>query len=837
MNTMRNQEWNRDELVLTLDLYKRSGGRIPDVRDPEVIALSSLLSELAMLDKDSEAQTGRSRAAIIFKMSNFRALDPEAGASGKSGFPHVGSLDRIVWQEFADNPDALKSAAESIREKIAAGQGELEPLRANLHILRLLGDELIGSHLLAIFELVKNSYDADSSTVMVQMEIESNPPTITVMDDGCGMDLETIKSGWLQIGTPLKREGKILRTPRFGRLPLGEKGVGRLAAFKLGNRLEMTTRQEGGTEYNLVMDLESILGGGDGNVENSVEDVRVRVRAMSKPVTFPGDHDHGTMIRICKLLPELVWSKRELRELQRLINSLSSPFRKIGEFETLLLVQGRESEIDTLPDIKMAMEHALWEYHFKLNENGQFRWDFRFNPPVVFRGLNRRELESEADRLEFIPQEPDPDMPSRPPNRLFVKGEDLHGIGPIEGEFYVFDLRPGVLKLLGARNIKMMLEKQGGIRVYRDEIRVFNYGEPGNDWLELNIERVNKPGKTLATNSVFAAIYLSLNQSTGLKEKTNREGFDENDTYNRFKWIVQSLVAHLNILRQRDRDNLSRILKGDPIKEDAPTRFRKSVDEILNIAKEKGVLDQISKPVERVKKEYETLQEVVASSGAGLNLAIVFHEVEREARGIAEGLRKGENLDTLKIRAESLVTILDGFGSLLRRASRKTMPVSMLVKRAVQLNEGRFKAHKIVCSCPVLTGEDEDFIISGAFNFYLQSLMNLIDNAIYWVRRRAELEGSGFRRAIQIRTLPGWAAEGPSLAVLDNGPGFSISPEEAMRPFATTKPAGMGLGLYFASTAMEVNGGALFIPESIEDLDIETGLDGAAVVMRFRRPR
>lgn len=842
MNFVRNQEWNRDELILTLDLYRRFDGRIPDVRDAEVIALSSLLAELAMLEGDSEAQAGRSRAAIIFKMSNFRALDPQAKAIGKSGFANVGSLDRSVWKEFQDNPEALKKAAKSIREKIRAGQEELEPLRANLHILRLLGDELIGSPRLAIFELVKNSYDADAATVTVRMDLENKSPVITIKDDGCGMTLETIKNGWLQIGTPMKRGERNVRTPRFGRLSLGEKGVGRLAAFKLGNRLEMTTRQKGGTEYRLVMDLESILEGGDRNGENSVEDVRVRVRPMKQPITFAGEH--GTLIRISKLRPELDWSRRELRELQRLVNSLTSPFQEIGEFKTHLEVPGRQNEIDALPDIDKVLKHALWVFRFRLDNDGHLSWVFRFNPPAVFRSIEPRKLKSginsSSDHLEFLPYEPDPDMPIRPPkDKLFVTGEDLAGIGPIEGRFYVFDLRREILKYLGTKAVKMMLEIQGGIRVYRDGIRVFNYGEPGDDWLELNIERVNKPGRTLATNSVVAGIHLSLDKSTGLKEKTNREGFDENDTYKRFKRIVQSLVERLNILRHPDRETINRILKGDPVKEDAPTRFRKSMNEILDIAKDKGILNQLSKPIDCIRKEYETLQEVVASSGAGLNLAIVFHEVEREARGIAEGLKKGEDPDNLKIRADNLVTILDGFGSLLRKAARKKMPVSVLLKRAIQLNQGRFRAHKIVFSCPVLQGnnEDKDFIVSGAFNFYLQALMNLIDNAIYWVRRQAELEGSGFRPAIQIRTLPGWAAEGPSLAVLDNGPGFSITPEEAMRPFASTRAGGMGLGLYFALTAMEANGGDLIIPGSIEDLDIETGLDGAAVVMRFRRAR
>jgi len=383
----------------------------------------------------------------------------------------------------------------------------------------------------------------------------------------------------------------------------------------------------------------------------------------------------------------------------------------------------------------------------------------------------------------------------------------------------------------------MMLQAQGGIRVYRDGIRVFNYGEPGDDWLELNIGRVNRPGSTLATNSVVAGINLSLSESLGLKEKTNREGFDENSAFKRFKNIVQSLVVHLNTLRQNDREGLDRILKGEPMKEDAPTRFAKAMDEILDIAKDKGIADKIAKPVERVRREYETLREVTVSSGAGLNLAIVFHEVDREVRGIVEGLRRGEKPDILKTRADNLVTILDGFGSLIRKATKKTMSVSSLAERAIQLSKSRFEAHRIVLSCPLLTGEDENFQISGAFNFYLTALLNLIDNAIYWTRRKAELEGDKYQRAIQIRTLPGWAAEGPSLAVLDNGPGFSINPDEAMRPFASTRPGGMGLGLYFARMSMEANGGDLLIPESIDDLDIDTRMEGAAVVMRFRRVR
>lgn len=842
MKRQRSQQWTRDELILALELYKRLDGRIPDERDPEIIALSALMAELAMLGDENDARAGRSRVAIIYKMGNFRFLDPQAKGNGKLGFSNVSTLDRSLWKEFANDNEKLARAARAIRKRIRSGQAEIEPIRANLHILRLLGDELIGSHRLAVFELVKNAYDADAENVTVRLELENEPQTIVVQDDGYGMSLDIIRNGWLQIGTPLKRGDSLKRTELFHRIPLGEKGVGRLAAFKLGDRLEMITRQAGGAEYNLTIDLERIMASGDRNQNSSVEDVRVRVRTANVPLVFKGDDSHGTVIRISKLRSELVWSKHELRELQRLVNSLTSPFEEIGEFRTQLLVPGRQEEIDDLPDISRVLGHAVYVFSFELDATGRFKWTYNFCPPPVFRGLNPRELKSagnpNSERLELMPPEPEPDMPVRSGrDKLFASEQDLFGIGPIKGRFYVFDLRREVLKHLGLKAVRMILENQGGVRVYRDAIRVFNYGEPGDDWLELNIKRVNKPGKKLATNSLVAAIHLSLGKSKGLKEKTNREGFDANDTYSRFKRITESIVEYLNIIRQPDRDSLDRILKGDPLREDGPVRLNKAVEEILDIANKKGILEQISKPVERLRKEYETLQEVVVSSGAGLNLAIVFHEVEREARRIADGLKQGENPERLKVRAEALVTILDGFGNLLKKTERKTMPVSVLISRAVQLSKGRFNAHKITCSCPVLTGEEKDFKISGAMNFYLTTLLNLIENSIYWVRRRSELEGGNVRKALQIRLLPDWAGEGPSLAVIDNGPGFSISPEDAMRPFASTRPGGMGLGLYFASTAMEANGGELLIPQSIDDLDIDTKLGGAAVVMRFRRVR
>ena len=74
---------------------------------------------------------------------------------------------------------------------------------------------------------------------------------------------------------------------------------------------------------------------------------------------------------------------------------------------------------------------------------------------------------------------------------------------------------------------------------------------------------------------------------------------------------------------------------------------------------------------------------------------------------------------------------------------------------------------------------------------------------------------------------------GPAIVVADNGPGFEDDPEHLVRPFFTRKPNGMGLGLYYANLAMELNGGQLVFPQR-EEVDIPDEFDGAVDRSNFQ---
>src|SRR5712691_7573098 len=118
-------------------------------------------------------------------------------------------------------------------------------LRPRARILRTFGDELISSETVAVIELAKNAYDADATQVLVRFQgpLEIGQGRIEVIDNGHGMSLETIQTTWMEPATLFRKRQQ--RSEQYGRRVLGEKGIGRFAASRLANNLEVVTRRVG----------------------------------------------------------------------------------------------------------------------------------------------------------------------------------------------------------------------------------------------------------------------------------------------------------------------------------------------------------------------------------------------------------------------------------------------------------------------------------------------------------------------------------------------------------------------------------------------------------------
>ena len=350
--------------------------------------------------------------------------------------------------------------------KDAVGEPLDLPFRPRARILQLLGDELIGSPRLAVFELVKNAYDADAEMVRVVLKnIGSSDASIVVEDDGDGMTLETIRDIWLVPGHDHRaRQRAALRRTRRGRLPLGEKGLGRFAAHKLGNRIDVVTRADGHPECLVSIDWNVLIR------QENLSDATVRI-STREPALFRGDRT-GARITISELR-ERDWTRGEVRRLQRQVTSISSPFEGgSDEFSPWLEVPDHEDWVTGVPDVDALLKRAPWKFQFRF-EDSRFSWKYRFRGVTGIKLEPRAAGEGEVEQPLLIQPERDMDefdMDQGPrkarPRPVRADASLAEGIGPVEGEFYVFDRDRTVLSRLGeSRLIESYLDDNGGIRV------------------------------------------------------------------------------------------------------------------------------------------------------------------------------------------------------------------------------------------------------------------------------------------------------------------------------------------------------------------------------------
>jgi len=111
----RNPNWTRDELILALDLYFRSGRKQLDASVPEVIELSKILNSLHIHRSDERNVDFRNSHGISMKLANFSSIDPEyLGVGLRRG----GKLDKEIWDEYSTDIEKLNTTAKSIRQGI-----------------------------------------------------------------------------------------------------------------------------------------------------------------------------------------------------------------------------------------------------------------------------------------------------------------------------------------------------------------------------------------------------------------------------------------------------------------------------------------------------------------------------------------------------------------------------------------------------------------------------------------------------------------------------------------------------------------------------------------------
>lgn len=711
-------------------------------------------------------------------------------------------------------------------------------IKAKSHILSLLGDELIGSDSLAIFELVKNAYDADATKVKVAfINLNQENQKIIIEDNGNGMFSNIIQDVWLTIGTDFKRGKNRKESPLFDRVSFGNKGVGRLAVHKLAKKIILETQARNDMfSSRLEIDWPKLI-----DSKEFIQDLEVDIETIGEALFEDG---HGTRIILSNLTTKN-WTKKTLKDLVRKVNNIKNPFSPNPNFEIIVEANDYHNEwIKEVSDTIDILEDSLYQFNFELfqdstNSNGlvSVKFKYLFNPP---KQTNLSKKTEEILINEFHIGNLFKDIDEEKEVFHFLRNKDLYGIGNFKGQFYVYNQNSNLLKMNfgGQINaIKQFIKDNCGVKIFRDNIRVYNYGEPFDDWLGLDLDKIQRAGDHFGKKVTVAAVELNLKESNdGLIEKTNREGFIENHSFEKFRLITKELYYLFEKQAEIDKDLIEEFLEGTkPIKK---VGFGDTIKELESKLKTKNLDKELSPLLTRIDKDYTVMRDIMVNSGmTGLNLGVAFHEVDREVRVINQELNiEGDNvdIDSIKDKIKNLVQILESLSPLLRQNKSNLTSAKKIVDIAVRRNLNRFKYHNVIFSSPLLSNENTDITFKVPTNLLISSISNIIDNALYWTKAKVDLStinNENYKPAIYIGTDL-HSFEGPAIIIADNGLGFSMEPEYMTQPFKTKKSGGMGLGLYFSDVVMNMVGGKLIFPDSL-DLDIPKVYDGACIALVF----
>ena len=131
-------------------------------------------------------------------------------------------------------------------------------------VIAALGRDLVTNDVVAVMELVKNSYDAFAHNVWVTFgEDDTHGPYLEIRDDGLGMTRDVIENVWCMVATPYRESHSIVRKGKKKRRVVGAKGLGRLSVARLGKNLIMLTQAPRSPCWEVTVDWMEIAGKDD----------------------------------------------------------------------------------------------------------------------------------------------------------------------------------------------------------------------------------------------------------------------------------------------------------------------------------------------------------------------------------------------------------------------------------------------------------------------------------------------------------------------------------------------------------------------------------------------
>lgn len=646
---------------------------------------------------------------------------------------------------------------------------------------------------------------------------------IEFRDSGHGMSKKDLLEAYLLIGTPARRTHVASALSSGQKSPyLGEKGVGRLSAMRLGSRLRVTTACVEDTNLN-ILEVDWTQFEDDTKL---LEDIPVAPRIGPKK---PTASYQGTVIHVSNL--QAGWSPKRIQEIATLeLSRLWDPFSaRKRRFRVAVYFNGDRVDIPRLDRAILDLAHATLKGKYKIH-NSSATLELEMWCGDLGKG---NKPETRIDVLENI------DLRSITRDDVEVSKTALSTVGPFDFELYWFNRqRLKKVDTIGDRNHVLALQKQwSGIMLFRDGYRVFPYGNDEDDWLGLDRRALASPGYKLNKAQFIGRVAISRGDNQALVDQTNREGLKDCDEKS---VLVETLYFSIN---DRLRKFLDEIMERQKKVEIDFEQTEKRVDRLEERAtkslkemqrrfgSERSRLEELQEIFEEMQKYFldakaraEQIEDerdrMIQLAGVGLMLEAIAHEL---ARSTEFTLKILEDAAAKKLPADvhSVFNTLRSEMKTMNRRLRVLDPLSIsgrqrkenfdfvaLARDVLGGHARQFERHKIEAT---ISSKHKTVMVHGVKGMFVQILENLINNSVYWMDLRAE-EEPRYQAKIEIKI----GNSENLMEYTDNGPGIQPSMrEEVFKAFFSTKGKSrrQGLGLYIARDCAMHHGGSLYLSE------------------------
>ncbi|MGY4232532.1 signal transduction histidine kinase [Bradyrhizobium sp. USDA 4449] len=432
------------------------------------------------------------------------------------------------------------------------------------HLFRELGELLVGRDSTALIELIKNSYDADASEVVVYGEALTQPSRglIRIRDNGIGMSRDEFERGFLRIASRSK-ETSSRRSAVYKRRYTGAKGIGRLAAHKLARHLRIESVRWDQSNVLASGELRANLRGIEATIDwDSIEakDTLDQLESTNAIVITPTNVGStaraGTTITLSRLRRK--WTSAEHGRFLEEIQAYAPPAPLIGGIprsvlrEELLfkepvvrdITDKKGNKFTVVLDGELAAPDDYWTAILEASN-----WIIEIDASKAT-GKVRYAIAPTEKTLEDLPD-------------IATRRFEISHPSPSEGPFF----HARIWKRTGARfgELKRVSDRSSGVRVYMEGFRILPYGEPGNDWLNLDrdanerdrnffkresnqellkqfpsTEADSEVGLGIVPNKHYAGgVFLTETRAPSLQMLVNREGFVPDADYDTLVALVR----------------------------------------------------------------------------------------------------------------------------------------------------------------------------------------------------------------------------------------------------------------------------------------------------------